>query len=307
MLDLNPNQIFNQYQENKIDKSTAVKHLISIIEEYDNDDDRINSLRYLSQVELQSNEIYEFLEHLVLSDINENIREVAAGIIIKNYLEKGEKTLRWAIGNDKSVSVLLNILLELKGIENVLSKKLLSLMEESYSHDYIVKFNHQNIKPEESLLLKLLEMTSNIEIRLYDPYDLDGIFINFKEGYVNDLQIHYAKPPKLEFFKLFSRLKKLTIIGVGLRKIEGLENNSLEELDLSGNEITELSGLDKLPNLKSLNLSHNQIKELKNLENLKSLEILDLRGNEINQVSYTKIFKNLTLYFDDNPNLRNIK
>ena len=74
--------------------------------------------------------------------------------------------------------------------------------------------------------------------------------------------------------------------------------NNLEDLDLSHNEIEDISRLSdtKLFNLKRLNLSHNKINNINFLESdphLDKLEILDLSDNQIN-----KLFK---------INLKNIK
>ena len=74
--------------------------------------------------------------------------------------------------------------------------------------------------------------------------------------------------------------------------------NNLKDLDLSHNEIEDISRLSdiKLFNLKRLNLSHNKINNINFLESsphLDKLEILDLSDNQIN-----KLFK---------INLKNIK
>ena len=79
MLDLNPDQIFKQYETKKIDKLTCIKQLSSIIEEYDyNVDDRVRSLSFLGQVKSGSKKVYDLLENLLVSDSNESIRELAA-------------------------------------------------------------------------------------------------------------------------------------------------------------------------------------------------------------------------------------
>ncbi len=68
-----------------------------------------------------------------------------------------------------------------------------------------------------------------------------------------------------------------------ISKIDGLDKLvKLEELDLSCNNLTELSGLETLKNLKVLDLGENySIKNIDGIANLKNLEILNLYENKI--------------------------
>jgi len=69
---------------------------------------------------------------------------------------------------------------------------------------------------------------------------------------------------------------------VNLSDVKGLGNLiNLNKLHLSFNEITEISGLDNLVNLKSLHLQGNKIRKIEGLEQLKNLEYLYLNSNEI--------------------------
>ncbi|MHA1785816.1 MAG: leucine-rich repeat domain-containing protein [Candidatus Helarchaeota archaeon] len=71
-----------------------------------------------------------------------------------------------------------------------------------------------------------------------------------------------------------------------MRDIEGLENldDSLMELNLYRNGISEIVGLENLTTLKVLNLSSNKIKRISGLDNLVNLEELYLWGNEISKI-----------------------
>ena len=72
-----------------------------------------------------------------------------------------------------------------------------------------------------------------------------------------------------------------------IQKIQGLNDfaESIEELDLSNNQIVKIQGLESLKNLKKLNLKNNYLKEIEGIENLKKLETLDLSGNmEIHEI-----------------------
>jgi len=68
----------------------------------------------------------------------------------------------------------------------------------------------------------------------------------------------------------------------------------LTVLDLSENQISELSALKDLTQLTVLNLGVNQISELSALKDLKQLTKLDLRRNQISELSALKDLKQLT-------------
>jgi len=304
MLDLNPDQIFKQYETKKIDKSTCIKQLSSIIEEYDyNDDDRITSLSFLGHVKSGSKKVYDLLENLLVSDSNESIRELAAEIIIKDFLKIAENVLSWVIKNEESFEVLSNILIILIEFDNEISNRLIVLMEEKYSYDYMEKFKQHGIKRRDAVVLKFLEEITHLEVRIYDPYDLDGVFVDIINGEIICLAIYYVRPPKWVFFKLFSNLKKLELVAIGLRNTNWLKTyNSLEELNLSGNDIKDIDGSYLPINLKHLDLSDNEINKINGLEKLKSLEILNLRGNQLNSKNGLKHLSNLKqINMEDNP------
>ena len=79
-------------------------------------------------------------------------------------------------------------------------------------------------------------------------------------------------------------LTVLDLSGLGLTS-DDLDDlwrfTNLEELNLSGNQITNLLSLSGLINLERLNLSDNQIEDLNHLRNLKDLQNLNLEDNPI--------------------------
>ena len=91
--------------------------------------------------------------------------------------------------------------------------------------------------------------------------------------------------------ELGSNLTSLNLSGNRITKIEGLENKAnLEKVILNANKITKIEGLEKLQNLKSLNLNNNDISDITPLSANTSLTTLELKGNtEIdgNRSNYT--------------------
>ncbi len=71
-----------------------------------------------------------------------------------------------------------------------------------------------------------------------------------------------------------------------VRSLEGLQHCvNLVELNLMGNEVSDLSPISELPRLSSLILLFNDISDLSPLEHLTTLEILGLGDNEITDIS----------------------
>lgn len=98
---------------------------------------------------------------------------------------------------------------------------------------------------------------------------------------------------QLQNFKLVKNLKKIKIWG-NVKKIDGLMfHHDLEELDLGSTGLTEIHGLEKLPNLKILKLERNKISKIKGLEDLESLEYLDLTYNKIKIIEGLENLKKL--------------
>ena len=62
------------------------------------------------------------------------------------------------------------------------------------------------------------------------------------------------------------------------------ESPELEELDIAGNDLTEVGILSELKGLRSLNISNNEIASIRALDTLTELESLDLSGNPIEDI-----------------------
>ncbi|UTA47514.1 hypothetical protein L1F30_15340 [Simiduia sp. 21SJ11W-1] len=80
-------------------------------------------------------------------------------------------------------------------------------------------------------------------------------------------------------------LRTLACKNSGIRSLQGLEHfTHLEELDLSGNRIAEVSPLGKLYQLRELKLKNNKVASIWPLLNLDKLTKLDLRGNPVSDL-----------------------
>lgn len=87
-----------------------------------------------------------------------------------------------------------------------------------------------------------------------------------------------------------------------IKSVSGIEYfKNLQTLDLSTNEIDDISMLASLTNLEYLTLYSNKITNINALSNLKKLRILNLNSNEISEISVLSNLTNLeTLYLSNN-------
>lgn len=79
-------------------------------------------------------------------------------------------------------------------------------------------------------------------------------------------------------------LKFLSVLDLSfnnIKVIEGLDGLLIQELNLEGNQLLTLKGLDKLDRLTTLNAGGNNIKSLSALSPCRSLKNVDLRNNKI--------------------------
>ncbi|BEV03227.1 leucine-rich repeat protein [Chryseobacterium gambrini] len=87
----------------------------------------------------------------------------------------------------------------------------------------------------------------------------------------------------------------LNLSGNHIIEIKGLENlTRLSVLDLSGNDISGIKGLENLTQLSVLDLSGNGIAGIKGLENLTLLSELDLSYNQITEIKSLEELKGLS-------------
>lgn len=102
-----------------------------------------------------------------------------------------------------------------------------------------------------------------------------------------------------------AELGKIERIDAQNRKISNIEGihfcTNLSDLNLSENNILDITRLSELENLKRLDISYNQIENIDPLANMGSLEELDLAGNRLNNITVLSGLPNIqVLYIYDN-------
>ncbi|XP_055081662.1 leucine-rich repeat and guanylate kinase domain-containing protein [Periophthalmus magnuspinnatus] len=96
------------------------------------------------------------------------------------------------------------------------------------------------------------------------------------------------------------KLTHLSLANNKISRISSVDKAPLIQLNLSGNKLTRIEGLENQLNLQVLDLSHNQISSLNGLQNIHVLCLLNLQKNMISEIQECKHIRNLLLLRDLN-------
>ncbi|KAH7704077.1 leucine Rich Repeat family protein [Aphelenchoides avenae] len=101
---------------------------------------------------------------------------------------------------------------------------------------------------------------------------------------------------------IHTTLTELDLFGNSITKIRGLDGLvNLEWLSVGYNNLRKIEGLTNLVKLKRIHLLHNNIEKIEGLETLVNLELLDLRDNRIKEIENLDNQTNLSaLYLGNN-------
>ena len=107
---LTPREIYSEFQNKIIDKRSASEVLINLVENSQDENLREESINYIKKIGLKNQSIFEFLENLFISDLNEHIRNAAFNAIKNNFKEKTIKPALFAIFKEKGFLVLIQVI-----------------------------------------------------------------------------------------------------------------------------------------------------------------------------------------------------
>ncbi len=283
-MELNPQTIFEEYCNNHLDKSSATNLLVSIIENYEEDVIRADSINILGKINLKDESLFNFFENLLLSDSSEIVRNASANNIGENYLNKTLTLFKWTIQHETSYLCLITVIKYLAKMNSRDSKLILIEQVKKIKKIQFLSIdkNFENKKYKKSL--KAILKTKRIK--------------NFTNTQVAEILINYLTIKHLidKIPNVYFELDSKTIL------IEKLDLSDHLEFEVKGTpwgwknnirEISEISGLHNLIHLKKLDLSNNQIKNVKGLINLKYLTHLILSNNKISDLVNLKYLNQL--------------
>lgn len=260
---------------------------------YTNPNQLVSDVRKLKESKIISSKSYTDLNHLeedllqiflkntesgikyisVFKISNNEVSDFALKSLVRDYISEIDSSVEPSKKN-----------LEYSYSTSVYYRKKYNREEKSY---YLTPYTtvyvtHQWVNTPEDMSKFTFNSTEKVDV----SFDL------FKDEH---LRKHLEKFVLLNFHKL----------GKGLTT-EQIE--SITEIDFTGDEITDLSGIELLTNLRSLNLSKNDITDLSPLNALQNLEYLNLDGNtKISDLSPLKSLKNLKGLLIKSSELTSIK
>ncbi len=308
---LTPEKIQKDLSTGDLVRENAVELLISLIEGSDNIEIRVESIKTLENLNVQSEKIFKILENYLISDENAIVRASVAKYIIHNYLEYGLSALRWAIHHERSPLVL-NLFFN--SMEKFDSPQL-KLMKKD-----LINWNDQfstkiGVVPQESKFFLDLEVLFAKGKRNYviDPFSykhfetLSDIkngepWLAIKDRHVEILNFNYFNwkfiKNNTDIVNSLSKLQDLDVYLCSLRKythndvvISSIPESIgsliyLKKLTLRRIGLKKLPfSLKKLTQLKELDLSYNQLKEIPQfITSLNALEKLNIKHNIVQSI-----------------------
>ena len=294
---LTPKRIYKDFENKIINKHNAFYLLISLIENSDNEDIRLSSLKFLEKIGIINEHYFNIIENMLISDSNVKIRITSAELLQKKIFDNTLAPLKWALRHETDYKCLIMIIQSLEKINNNESK--LILFDETKKIMKIKYLNKNKGIENKKFKRALKKMFKNKKLDEFINRELAEILINF-------LTIHHlTKRYPNVYYELDLQcglVKELDLSDYLEYEVKGIpfgwKNNissiteiscithlkQLKKIDLSNNQIEDLKELTKLPELTHLILINNKINEVINLKYLKSfpnLQYLDLRGNNI--------------------------
>ncbi|MFX1487889.1 MAG: hypothetical protein ACFFBI_01990 [Promethearchaeota archaeon] len=302
ILRLTPEKIIEDFRDNKIGKASALQSLVSFIENSNDEEIRLKSLNLLDYLDIKDNYLFQILENLVISDENATIRNIALKIIEKNFLEKSFEVLKWCVIHEKDDYCFITVIKILAKLKSENSKSILyNEIGRIIKKKYLNKERKIENKKFKKTLKKLLrekkydKFTHNEFAEILINYiTISNLFTKYNNVYYEldqqnglisklDLSNYLEYEVKGTPWRWQNNIKSLSDIP-GLKYLK-----SLQQLDLTNNQIIDIKEIIHLQNLTHLILTNNNLRNEKNLfylKNLPNLLFLDLRGNPlINEIN----------------------
>lgn len=302
---LDPKKIFLKFSQKELDKRTALNLLGSIIDNSEDQKQRLESIEILNKIGINDKYIFQLVENLLISESDFELRKLALDFVFNNYPQKIIKLIKWILKYETSYNFLIIQIKTLEKIESEDSKKV--LIDELKKVKKVKYLNeekrYENIKFKK--VLKELFKISKIDNLTHKQIsDIITNFLTIKHlsnkfpNVFFELNPQTALIEELELSDYLEYEVKGTPWGwknniSTISEIEGLQNlNAIKKLDISNNQIHDIKDLSCLKSLNYIILSNNKIKDQDNLlllNDLPNLKYLDICGNEV--IKYLELSK----------------
>jgi hypothetical protein len=311
---LTPEKIKKEVLTGDLGKENAVELLLSLIEGSDNIQTRVESIKALEKINLQSERIFKILENFLISDENAVVRASVADYIINNFTEYGQSALIWVIQHERCPLVL-NTFYD--SIEKFEIPQLKQIKKELLNWN--VKYADEiGVVPQESRFFLDFEAlfaqdkkSNEIEPQFFKNFTkLSNVkngepWLVIKNQHVEVLNFNYFNwkwvKENQDIIKSLYGFKYLDVYFNSLSKYNIVNDNFFElpdsigkliflkKLILKGNMLKEIpKSIENLISLKELDISFNKFYEIPQIiGKLKSIKKLNIKGNKIQEISHS--------------------
>jgi hypothetical protein len=287
--------IIERYENQELNREKTINLLVFLIQSKNDAGVRLEIINSLEKLNAFDEELYRFIESLIVSDADPLIRQKAIEILKTYYLKNAFKVVTWALEHEKNYKCLISLIHTLVRINNHSSKNLLvSTLRKKLTENRknitllgLKKYNQfiDHLYEKDIIQTFSLELLANLLI----GYITIGELLNTFYSVHYELDRNTYLPVKLDMsdieFEVRGWKAEFRNAIEDLSEITGLLNlQSLKHLDLSNNRIKDIKKLTSLKNLKYLFLANNKIEDEKNikfLKKMKNLAYLDISGNKI--------------------------
>ncbi len=287
-MNLTPEDIFQKYQNEELDRKTSINFLIFLIENSNDETMRVESLKTIGKIQTFDDELYEFIENLLISDSNLDIRCHTAEIIRAYYGEKSLSLLTWVLKHEKSIECLAIIVKTLIEIDTPDSKNL--LFEEVEKIKKLKQLHVGSIVSTNHFRKQIKELFRKNKKKDVSSVVLGEVLLNFWT----------LLGIKKTFFSVYYELVNSRVVTLDLSDVEFEVRGWKAEYKNNITQLSEIPGLHHLTSLERLYLSNNKISDVEGLEELLNLSYVDVSNNKIEYVKNLDIFKAL-------PRLKHVK
>ncbi len=302
---LTPEEIIVLFQNKKIDRSSAIEFIISMINNCENEDFRIRSINSLSELNLNDSNIYSILENLLISDPNENVRYAAINALIANFSGENLTPFLWALRNEPCYECLIKIIEALKKINTKNVKNLFLKYLQEISHSGFRK-SIEGLITTDQITHYSNEGLANLLINYFTLFFLEKKFQNLKyglkEGLIKELDFSEINSPLINW-RQKSDLLDLSEIS-GIRYLKDL--NSLKLFSLKWTIQNEICCNCQLTLLKAINYSNEErikkdlfshVKKIKDEIFIKGIEQLIRENKDIEEIPNSDLINILINFY----------
>ena len=285
-----------EYETGSISESVAIDFLTNLFEHSCNEEIRIDILSIVKNIKTNSQKLFKFLENILISDSNFEVRKIAIEIIDVRFIDISFDVLKWAMIHEDSIE---NYCLIVKTISKINSIKVREFfIEELGNLKESIKIKYEWLDTISKYEKLIRNFTKSKKINKFSTHHLGNILINYQiianliKKYPNvayELDKENGLVISLDLSDLAMEPRGLPIGWKNnikdLQEIKYISFLSeLKTLNLANNQIHDISGLEKLTNLTHLYLENNKIKDkkiLKVLNKINKLQLVDLHGNAV--------------------------